>query len=65
MPRADSEQFLTKFQGQLTYRNTRGCSDHEVSDFFVGQSDPSPFIHVIGVETGNNDSVKGGGVPFL
>ena len=52
--RADSEQPLTKFRGHLACQNTRDCSDHEFADFFDGQVDVSPFIHVIGVESDEN-----------
>ena len=54
IPRAETEQLLTKFQGQLTCRNTSDCSDFEFADFFDGQSDVSPFMHVIGVENDDN-----------
>ena len=56
--RAESERVLTKFQGQLTCRNTRDCVDFEFADFFIGQSDVSPFIHVIGVENDDDHPVK-------
>ena len=58
VPRAESERLLTKFQGQLTCRNTRDCIDFEYEDFFIGQSDVSPFVHVIGVENDDNHPVK-------
>ena len=56
--RAESERVLTKFQGQPTCRNTRDCVDFEFADFFIGQSDVSPFIHVIGVENDDDHPVK-------
>ena len=55
VPRAESDHMLTKFQGQLSCRNTRHCGDYEFSDFYIGQSDMSPFMHVIGL--GNDNSV--------
>ena len=56
--RPGTQQFLTKFQGQLTCRNTRDCSDHEYQDFFDGQSDTSPFMHVIGVDNSSVSPIK-------
>ena len=54
IPRTDSEQLITKFQGQLACSNTRDCSQTILADHFVGQSDASPFLHVIGVPDNSN-----------
>ena len=52
--RAESEQPLTKFRGHLICQNTWDCSDHEFADFFDGQVDISPYIHVMGVQNEDN-----------
>ena len=56
--RSGAQQVLTKFQGQLTCRNTRDCIDYEHQDFYVGQSDTSPYMHVIGVDNSSIAPIK-------
>ena len=58
VPRAETDHLLTKLQGQLTFRNNRDCSDFEFADFYIGQSDMSPYIHVIGIANDDNNPVK-------
>ena len=54
VPRAESEQLFTKFQGNLKCRSTRDCQDFEIADSFHGQSDTSAIAHVIGVHSDMN-----------
>ena len=56
--RSDSQQLLTKFQGQLTCRSTRDCIDQEIQDFYVGQTDICPFFHVIGLDNSSDNPVN-------
>ena len=56
--RPGAPQMLTKFQGRLMCRNTRDCINNEYQDFYVGQSDISPFMHAIGVDNSTMAPVR-------
>ena len=56
--RPGAPQTLTKFQARLICSNTRDCGDNEFQDFYDGQSDTSPLMHVIGVDNSSIAPVK-------
>lgn len=56
--RAEVRPFFTKFQGQLTCRNTRDCVNFEYADSFEGQIDPTPLMHVIGIDANSGPVIK-------
>ena len=58
IPRSESDKLFTKFQGRLLCQKTRDCHDVVLADFYVGQSDISPFIHVIGVHQDSDHPIK-------
>ena len=58
VPRSQSDKLFTKFQARLLCQKTRDCQNALLADFYVGQSDISPFIHVIGLHQEGDEPVK-------
>ena len=58
VPRSNADKIFTKFQGQLICRKTRDCQAVELADDFVGQSDISPCMHVVGIQNDGSNPVR-------
>jgi uncharacterized UBP type Zn finger protein len=58
IPRSESDKIFTKYQGRLLCQKTRDCQNVVLTDNYIGQSDSSPFIHVIGLDQEDCHPIK-------